>query len=211
MILTSVAFVWILGYFVWRMQYEYNLIKNTAYTNEGFYRSINEKWYGTPKDIINSVIDWLGFSAPSSEWNGIYYCSQVRTEKNNIKWMGSSYIQIGNNIFSAGEKIASCEQNNCTLSEKIPNLFYDGKNTFYKWELLSWFDYSSLVLLDEVFSVFTDKNKVYFQWTELPEMDWTTFSHPKKHIQEFKDKNYTYTFVSTWTGMQVQRIENEQL
>ena len=205
--------IWVIWYIIGQFHYEFNLIKNTTYTIDGFYRTIDEKRYGTPQDIIQNISDNFlnnDWSASSSSWDGIYYCSQVRTEEQEVKLFGNSYIKIGSDIFSAWKKIASCNQSNCSINGDFPNIFYDWKNTFYRWELLSWFDYNNLVVLDQAFSVFTDKNKVYFQWTELPDMDWATFSHPKKNIQEFKDKNYTYTFVSSETGMQVQRIENKQ-
>jgi hypothetical protein len=126
-----------------------------------------------------------------------------------MKWIGGTYIQIGNDLFSKGKKITSCKQNNCLQNEKMPNILYDGKYTFYKWEILSWFDYSNFTVLDEINSVFTDKKKVYIQWKEFVDMDWVTFSHPKLSSQVFKDKNYTYTVNYVENKLQIQRILNK--
>lgn len=54
-----------------------------------------------------------------------------------MKWIGGTYIKIGNNLFSKGKIITTCEQNNCQLNEKLPNIVNDGKNTFYKGEIIS--------------------------------------------------------------------------
>ncbi len=55
-----------------QFHYEYNLIKNTTYTIDGFYRNIHEKRYGTPQDIIHNISDNSlnnDWSASSSNWD----------------------------------------------------------------------------------------------------------------------------------------------
>ena len=159
-------FVWVVWYIIGNFHYEYNLIKNTTYTSLWwFYRNINEKRYGTPKDIIRNIFDDSlnnDWSSSSSSWDWIYYCSPLRIEEQEMQVLSDSYTKIGDNVFSSGKQIASCEENNCQINEKTSNILYDGKNTFYRWELLSWFDYKNLIILDEPYNVFTDKNKVYY-------------------------------------------------
>jgi hypothetical protein len=76
--------IWVVWYMIGQLHYEYNLIKNTTYTLWGFYRVINEKRYGKPQNIIDNIFDNSlnnDWSVSSSTWDWIYYCSQVRTEE----------------------------------------------------------------------------------------------------------------------------------